>query len=242
MIFTKPTLIYKRFFSPQRQLYRQFKQLLGFTPYNITVYQQALRHSSVAETSLQNNERLEYLGDAILDAIIGAYLFKKFPKQGEGFLTEMRAKIVNRHRLGSIAQSLELKKYLQYNKDSMHANRNVLGNTLEALIGAIYLDKGYHVTYHFVINKIVSAHIDVNKLPYEDINYKSKLLEWGQKYNYNISFSVKEMELSDNEKSFIATVLLNEKVVASGQGMTKKSAQKNAAQKVYEQYNIGEER
>lgn len=232
---------YNRFFSPYRKFGQQLKKLLGFTPKNIHIFRLAFKHSSKSEKAHKSNERLEYLGDAILDAIISDFLFNKYPLRGEGFLTEMRAKIVNRKRLGEIGKHLDLKAFLDYDKAYVNVNSTILGNALEALIGAIYLDAGYDKTKHFVFKKILKPYIDLDQLQTADINYKSRLFEWSQKYDRKLEFEVLEEKVQKNVRLFIVAAFIDGEQLGKGQGRSKKDAQKAAAKQVYERMNVAKD-
>jgi len=172
--------IFKQFFPKESasSFKKHLKNLLGFTPGNIALYKTALTHRSVREASDENNERLEYLGDAILSALIADYLFKRYPYKEEGFLTEMRSKMVNRQQLNEIALRMGLKKITLYNKsDGSLKVSQIFGNTLEALVGAIYLDKGYKKTSRWVAERIILPHMYMEDVELLEINHKNKLYE-----------------------------------------------------------------
>ena len=159
------------------------QNVLGFKPGKLELYTTALSHRSVKDTAEENNERLEYLGDAILSAVVADYLFMRYPKKGEGFLTEMRSKMVNRQMLNDIAVKMGVKKITQFNKiDSSLKNSQIFGNTLEALVGAIYLDKGYKATLKWVTKRIILPHLLLDDLEAQDINIKNKLIGWAKTY------------------------------------------------------------
>ncbi len=163
----------KRLFSsksPDASFEAQLKNVLGIKPGNLLIYRTALSHRSVKDTPEENNERLEYLGDAVLSAVVADYLFKRYPYKGEGFLTEMRSKMVNRQQLNDIALKMGLRKLTFYNKfDSSLKGSQIFGNTLEAVVGAVYLDKGYAKTQHWVLKQIVIPHMFVDDLEAVDI-------------------------------------------------------------------------
>ncbi len=227
--------------SPHKKLTRQLRGLLGFTPANLSVFRLAFKHSSRSSDAYTSNERLEYLGDAILDSVISDYLFKKYPKRGEGFLTEMRSKIVNRQRLGEIGDQLSLQDFLDYDKGYVRVNGTILGNALEALIGAIYLDAGYGKTKQFVFKKMLAPFINLDNLQNSDINYKSRLFEWAQKYDYELEFKVLEEKKNGNIRIFVVGAYVEGIKQGVGEGRNKKSAQKQAARVVYEKKNVGED-
>ncbi len=197
----------------------------------------ALTHRSVSlkiNGTLVNNERLEFLGDAMLDAIIAEYLFKKYPTRNEGFLSKMRSKIVKRKQLNGMALSLGLDNLVQVINVNSNGGKHLYGNALEALIGAVYLDKGYETTRKFIIKKIIKKHIDLHELETIETDYKSRIIEWAQKNHTEISFDNQE-EYHNNEKSpiFVSRVLINNEILGEGKGSSKKEAEQNAAEHAY---------
>jgi len=177
----------------------------------------------------KNNERLEYLGDAVLELIVSDYLFAKFPYKSEGFLTEMRSKIVSRNQLGNIAIKMGLTNFLQHRMGNrLNVNRSsILGNTLEALIGALYIDLGYKKTKRIVLNKILKIYIDIEALESMELNFKSRLLEWGQKFSKTIRFEL----IGKKHKKYIVVVVIDEKEIAQAENYNKRNAEKMAAEK-----------
>ncbi len=233
--------INNRFFSKKKTLTSQLRSLLGFTPVNLYVFQLAFKHSSMSSQAHTNNERLEFLGDAVLDTVVSEYLFKKYPLRGEGFLTEMRSKIVNRKRLGDIGEKMFLQEFLDYDKSYVTVNSTILGNALEALIGAIYMDAGYQKTKEFVFEKILIPYIDLDELQVSDINYKSRLFEWSQKYNRELTFEVLDEKVKKNVRMFVVGAYIDGEMLGKGQGRSKKDAQKAAAKVVFDLLNVGED-
>ena len=197
-----------------------------------------MRHSSVAQVNERgikdSYERLEYLGDAILGMMVAEYLFSQFPFEEEGFLTEIRAKIVNRESLNKLAQKIGLKELVRYNHGS-RAHRSVYGDCMEALIGAVYLDHGFQSCRTFVIRKLIKPHYDLNELISTITNYKSKLLEWSQKTNNELKFEI----ISDEDRKFTSQVFINDEAMAKGFGFSKKKAEQDAARKTFEQLKLG---
>lgn len=227
--------------NEQREQFRQsLKNVLGFKPGNLDLYMTALSHRSVKETPEENNERLEYLGDAILSAVVADYLFMRYPKKGEGFLTEMRSKMVNRQMLNDIALKMGVKKITQFNKiDSALKNSQIFGNTLEALVGAIYLDKGYKQTLRWVTKRIVLPHLLLDDLEAQDINVKNKLIGWANKQNRTIDFETLEEKQEKGRRLFIVGVKLDGEVIAAGRGYNKKDASQMAAIQAVEKLGLG---
>jgi ribonuclease-3 len=218
---------------------KQLKAVLGFTPGNTALYKTALTHRSVKETSDENNERLEYLGDAILSALIADYLFKRYPYKEEGFLTEMRSKMVNRQQLNEIAIKMGLKKITVFNKsDSSLKISQIFGNTLEALVGAIYLDKGYKKTSKWVIDHIIIPHMFVEDLEILEINHKNKLYGWANKNGKLLEFETINEQIENGRRLFTIAAVVNGKVVAQGKAFNKKDASQIAAQIAVEKLGI----
>jgi len=226
--------------SPDKQLLLQLEHLLGFTPKHISYYRLALMHRSKPEDMSDSNERLEFLGDAILGAIIAEYLFKKYPYQPEGYLTELRSRIVRRETMNNVALRMGLNKLVQYNQNDRGLSRShIFGNALEALIGAVYLDQGFIKTRKFILNQIVREYIDLETMESTDTNYKNKLLSWAQRNNKELSFDTIDEKTEASRKLFTVGILLDGELVASGTGYNKKEAGQVAAQKALEVLKVG---
>lgn len=186
-----------------------------------------------------NNERLEFLGDAILGSIVAEYLFKKYPTQTEGYLTELRSKIVRRETLNNIAVRMGLQKIVQYNKNDKGLSRShIFGNALEALIGAVYLDRGFAKTKKFLIKQIIKPYIDLEEMASNDTNYKNRLLSWSQKNNHDLVFETVDEKTEGSRKVFTIAIVLNGKEVAYGTGFNKKEAGQVAANNALEKLKI----
>jgi ribonuclease-3 len=227
------------FFSPNKQLLLQLEHLLGYTPGHLPYYQLALMHRSKIEELAQNNERLEYLGDAMLGAIVAEYLFKKYPTQPEGFLTEMRSRIVRRETLNSVALRMGLNKLVQYNQNDRGLSRShIFGNALEALIGAVYLDQGFARTRRFILQMVIRPYIDIEAIESTDTNYKNRLLSWAQRSSRDLSFDTLSEKMEGVRKVFTVGIVLDGDVVATGTGFNKKEAGQLAAQKAIEVLKI----
>jgi ribonuclease-3 len=208
---------------------------LGFTPKHLPYYQLALMHRSKIEELDQNNERLEFLGDAVLGAIVAEYLFKKYPYQTEGYLTEMRSRIVRRETMNNVALRMGLQKMVQYNQNDRGLSRShIFGNALEALIGAVYLDQGFVRTRQFIVKQIIRPYIDIETMESTDTNYKNKLLSWAQRNNRILTFDTLEEKVEGSRKLFTMGVALEGELIASGTGYSKKEAGQVAAQKAIE--------
>jgi len=225
--------LYNRLFLSKKAFNGPLFNLLGFTPVNISIYRQAFIHSSASKGTKENNERLEYLGDAILDAVVSDILFKKYPKKTEGFLTQTRSKIVSRKMLGKIAKQMGIQELLKHSKLKIKDSPSVLGNALEALIGAIYLDQGYDKATSFISKKIISPYIDFNTLINEELNYKSKLLEWSQKNGKEISLDIVDERNYKAYRVFTAVAIIEKEELGRGKGRNKKNAENEAARMAY---------
>jgi ribonuclease-3 len=182
-----------------------------------------------------SNERLEYLGDAVLSSVVADYLFKKFPYKDEGFLTEMRSKIVSRDQLNKLSRKLGLDEFIQSNQDSRNVFRSMNGDAFEAFIGAMYLDRGYNFTHRVIVNRIIKVHFDVEELVNTEANFKSKLIEWSQKEHRNLSFNVVTEVGIGNSRQYLVEVTVDGNVCASGQDFSIKGAEKIAAEKACRQ-------
>lgn len=201
----------------------------------------AFRHKSVNKdvNGIKiNNERLEYLGDAILGSVIAEYLFKKFPYKGEGFLTEMRSKIVCRSNLDKLSRKLGIDKLIESSSDTKHAAKSMRGDAFEAFIGAMYLDKGYRFTYRVIIKRIINIHIDIDALEHLDTNFKSKLIEWSQKEKKEVEFRVIREKGDKNKHQYEVEVYVDEEAISRGIDFSIKGAEKIAAEKACNQLLI----
>lgn len=222
-------------FRKDKESYFCFYKILGFYPRNIQLYQQALLHKSTSIRSEKgrplNNERLEILGDAILDAIVGDIVYKHFEGRREGFLTNTRSKIVQRETLNKLAVEIGLDKLVKYSTRSSSHNSYMYGNAFEAFIGAIYLDQGYERCKRFMEEKIFKNYIDLDKMSRKEVNFKSKLIEWSQKSKVEVSFELIEQFLDEDYNPMFHTEIRIEGISAGkGTGYSKKESQQNAAQ------------
>ena len=209
--------------------------MLGFKPDNLALYKTALSHRSVREGADENNERLEFLGDAVLSSVIAHFLFRKYPYKDEGFLTEMRSKMVNRQKLNEIALKMGLKKITYYNKlDNALKVSQIFGNTLEALIGAVFLDKGYSKTQRWVEKYIISNHMFTDDLEAIEINIKNRLYGWANKNGKVLEFSTVKESMEGGRRLFTIGATIDGEVVAEAKGYNKKDASQLAAFKAVE--------
>ncbi len=229
-------LIYSK---KEREIRRQLRNVLGFTPTRINLYKTALSHRSVREGADENNERLEFLGDAILSTIVAHYLFMRYPYKEEGFLTEMRSKMVNRNKLNDIAVKIGLKKITLFNKfDATLKTSQIFGNTLEALVGAVYLDKGYDSTCDWVNRQIILPHLFMQELENLDINQKNKLFGWANRNGKTLEFETIREQQENGRRLFTIGAKIDGEIVAEGKAFNKKDASQVAAQIALEKLNI----
>jgi ribonuclease-3 len=224
----------KLFSSKRKEFYLFLKDILGIYPGNLKLYDIAFVHKSASTTdsmgNLINNERLEYLGDAILGAVVAEFLYNRFPQRGEGFLTQMRSKLVNRAFLTQLINETGLHQFIKSRTIGSTVASNIYGDALEALIGAIYLDKGFEKARYVIIKRFLNGYVDLNKMEEQDNNYKSQLIEWGQKNKMDVNFQTEE-EPSPNSKFsiFVSTVEIEKEIKGKGYGSSKKESQQNAA-------------
>lgn len=233
--------IYKLYFSPQRAFIKKIKNVLGFVPGNVTLYQMAFRHRSAAKLltngSKSSNERLEFLGDAILGSVVAELLFKNYPYKEEGFLTEMRSKIVNRANLNQLARKMGFDELIVFDQKSVNVqskHHSMLGDAFEALIGAVYLDKGYNFTQNLILKRIIKPYVDVHTLEITETNFKSRLIEWCQRQGKDVSFDVIDNGEGESAKLFTVQAIIDRENFGIGRDYNKKNAEKLAAEKACE--------
>lgn len=235
---------YKLYLSSDRKYVKKLKNLLGFIPGNLSLYRMAFRHKSIAtnvKKGVKNsNERLEFLGDAVLGSVVAEVLFKLYPYKDEGFLTELRSKIVSRVNLNALARKMGFEQLVEYDNRMVSNTRqgSLLGDAFEALIGAVYLDKGYEFTKDFLINHIIKSHIDIHKLEQTETNFKSKLIEWCQRHGKDVSFDLVENQEGESNKLFSVHAIIDGEVMGLGKEFSKKNAEKLAAEKACEALGI----
>jgi len=224
--------LHRIFGSAEQRIFRKnLRNLLGFRPRNFTVYEFALTHRSLKEPIDQNNERLEFLGDAILSSLVAEYLFKRYPYKGEGFVTEMRSKMVNRQQLNDIALRMGLSKIAIFNRsDGALRNSQIFGNTLEALVGAIYLDQGYAYTEKWVLRNLIQPHLSMDDLENIDLNLKNKLYGWVNRQGKTLEFVTLHEKLERGRRLFTIAAVIDGEPVAEGKGYNKKDASHIAAE------------
>ncbi|MCU0355047.1 MAG: ribonuclease III [Cytophagales bacterium] len=227
--------------SADKQLGKAVRQITGSRPRNLRLYKLALQHTSAAREInasgfRESNERLEYLGDAILGAVIADFLFKKFPFKEEGFLTEIRSRIVNRESLNALSKKIGLNQLIVFdgNRRTALTHKSMHGDALEALVGAIYLDKGFEATRRFIIQRLLKPHFDLENIVQNNPNYKSLMIEWAQRANKKLHFQILEERGALHNKEFIAQVIVDGQPIATGSGYSKKKAEQAAAEKACE--------
>ncbi|MGB0891799.1 MAG: ribonuclease III [Flavobacteriaceae bacterium] len=231
----------RRIVKPQNQededFYYELKALLNFKPIKLSHYKKAFTHRSLKMTDKKGNpinyERLEFLGDAMLGSVIAAYLYKKVPKGTEGYLTQMRSKVVSREHLNELGKDLELIKYVKSNITNDNVGDNIHGNIFEALIGAIYLDRGYNYCQQFIYDRVIEPYVDIERLEGKITSYKGLIIEWCQKQKNKYNFETYEDTGNQNIKHFSVKVSINGELIAKGRATSKKKAEEQAAKRVY---------
>ena len=223
-------------FSRKDKFSKNIKNIVGFYPSDVFLFKTSLVHKSAVHDSStgfkESNERLEFLGDAILGAIVAKYLFEKFPGKDEGFLTKMRSKIVSRQSLNALAVKIRLNNLIISRLDKNSKTESIYGNAFEALIGAIYLDKGLEVCETFLLKKVIEPNISLDKLENEETNFKSRIIEWAQKEKQDLAFEIIQEYGEGRGKEFEAVIVLDGKQTTTGRDRSKKGAEQKAAEKL----------
>lgn len=226
---------FQNYFSSDKKLFLSLRNILGFYPQNLSLYKQCLRHRSAAvslkDGADNSNERLEFLGDAVLGASVAHFLFRKFPFKDEGFLTKIRSRIVSRTNLNSLSRKLGLFNMIEVKRENEQIYKSAGGDALEAFIGAIYLDRGYNDAQTFVINKLIKLHLDIDEILNTDKDYKSKLVEWSQKEKRAIRYEVAAEKGAGLNRYYVIDLYVDEVKQSSGNGNSKKAAEQHAAEK-----------
>jgi ribonuclease-3 len=234
--------IIKKIFSKSRSLedgifFVTIEKIVGFTPKNIDFYKKAFTHRSSNILDKVGNpinyERLEFLGDAMLSAVIAAHLFKMVPTGDEGYLTKMRSKIVSREHLNELGKDLNLVQFVESKVPVQHFGENIHGNVFESLVGAIYLDKGYEYCRKFIQKRVIAPYVDIARLEGKVISYKSLVIEWCQKEKRLFHYEVFEDNGIDGERLFGVRLSIDEKVIAKARATSKKKAEEKASQRAY---------
>lgn len=219
------------------EFFDSLKKILGFKPKNLSIYETAFTHRSTNEKNEsgqpQNYERLEFLGDAMLGAVIAAHLYKKVPEGNEGYLTKMRSKVVSREHLNELGRDLNLTKFLKSSVPTQQFSGNIYGNVFEALVGAIYLDRGIKYCEKFIQKRVIKPYVDIKKLEGKVISYKSLFIEWCQKHKNAFQFEIYEDNGKDDPKHFAVRLKLDNEVVSKARATSKKKAEEQAAKRAY---------
>jgi len=231
----------RRIVKPQNKedenFYYELKELLNFKPIKLSLYKKAFTHRSLKLVDSKgypvNYERLEFLGDAILGTVIASYLFKKVPDGDEGYLTQMRSKVVSREHLNDLGKDLDLIKFVKSNISKEHVSNNIHGNIFEALIGAIYLDRGYNYCHQFIYEQVIMPYVDIERLEGKISSYKGFVIEWCQKQKKKYKFESYEDSGNQNKKHFSVRVSIDGNIIAKGRATSKKKAEEIAAKRVY---------
>ncbi len=233
-MFQKTHNTIRLFVLRNKEPYRVFYEMLGFCPNNIQLFKQACRHRSMARNNHEknHNERLEFLGDTVLSTIISDILYKEYGTKQEGFLSKTRSKIVQRDTLNQIAVSMGLDKIVESSTNNLAHNNYTYGNALEALIGAIYLDQGFDRCKEIVEKHIIKRHLDIDRMARQEVNFKSRLIEWCQHHRIPYNFEIDDISTDENKNPiFHARIFVADIITGEGKGYSKKEAQQNAAQK-----------
>lgn len=231
----RPLKFLQNYFSSDKKLFLSLRNILGFYPQNLSLYKQCLRHRSAA-TELKDgvdnsNERLEFLGDAVLGTTVAHYLFRKFPFKDEGFLTKIRSRIVSRSNLNSLSRKLGLFEMIEVKRENEQIYKSAGGDALEAFIGAIFLDRGYSYAQSFIVNKLIKIHLDLDEILNTDKDYKSKLVEWSQKEKKTIKYVVAAEKGTGHNRYYVIDLYVDEVKTTTGNGNSKKIAEQHAAEK-----------
>lgn len=215
----------------------KIQKIIKVKPSHLQIYQQAFTHASARKKDQNGNsinyERLEFLGDSILGAVISTFLFNNAPEGDEGYLTKMRSKIVSRKHLNQLGDELGLTDIMESNLPKNKLGKNISGNLFEALIGAIYVDKGYKACESFIHKKVISKYPDIEKLEKRIVSYKSLMIEWCQKNKFDFEYVIEDDFGKDIEKHFAVKLIINDEIIAKARGTSKKSAEEKASQRAY---------
>lgn len=234
-------------FRKEKELYSSIYSILGVYPRNIEYYKTALMHKSIAHRNAKgkpvNNERLEFLGDAILDAVVGDIVYQHFPGKREGFLTNTRSKLVQRETLGRLANDMGISRLILSAGHSNSHNSYLGGNAFEALVGALYLDYGYDACMEFMSSRVLGKRLNIDKVAYKEVNFKSKLIEWAQKNRVQMEFSMLDQQKDEHGSPvFVYEVVFEASIKAgSGKGYSKKESQQLASKLTLEQLRHNQE-
>ncbi len=238
-VFRRTLNLFQSYSSEDKNLRLVIESITGKKPITLKLYTLAIKHSSSSEPDKygrkESYERLEYLGDAYLGAIIAEYLYKKYPYKDEGFLTEIRSRLVNRESLNLLGRKLGLEKIIKVDrKNELYRHKSIYGDIMESLIGAIYLDHGFKYCKHFILHKLIEPNFDIDKIINENTNYKSQIIEWSQKNGKEVRFETESVVEKGNYKEFEVSIFIENNFIVKGHGPNKKKAEQSAARKAYE--------
>lgn len=234
-MFDSIRLFFRLRYSPDKTYYRIANELFGICPNNIELYKLALIHRSASlfldDGTPINNERLEFLGDAVIESIVSDYLFIEFPEANEGFLTQLRARLVSRSALNRLAQKIGLDRYIITQAHNTYSQKHLFGDALEAMMGAVYLDKGYDFANRLLINRLLKKYVDLDGMTEQETDFKSRLIEWSQKNKSDLRFDTSPSERYTNQSPHFRTrVYIGGQCAGTGEGHSKKSSEQKAAQ------------
>jgi ribonuclease-3 len=233
------TQIYNRYFSSEKRFVNDVRTLLGITPVRTSLYRIAFTHSSRKAEVGRNNERLELLGDAVFDLVVSEYIYKRYPYRDEGFLSEMRSKIVSRNQINALAQTIGLGSFVETSlSDKKLRNSSTLGNAFEAMLGALYLDQGYTVAYRFIYYKILVVHFDLAEVEELTLNFKSDLIQYCQKQDLSFDFTLTDEVSTSRGKKFTVGLYIEGELVSEATNYNKKQAEQAAAEKAVKKLGI----
>lgn len=231
--------LFHSFSTEDQQLRKVVRSITGKKPITLKLYKLAIKHSSASDPDKygrkESYERLEYLGDAFLGAVVAEYLYKKYPYKDEGFLTEIRSRIVNRESLNQLGKKLGLADLIEFElQKGLKTHRSLYGDIMEAMVGAVYLDYGFIACRHFILHRLIEPNFNIDKIVSENPNFKSQIIEWSQKNGKEISFETENVESKGNFKEFEVSLFIEGKFVVNGHGPNKKKAEQSAARKALE--------
>ena len=238
-MFEKLLKIYYKRFGVDKRYYQILDQIFGLYPNNIELYKLALIHRSASlhldDGTLMNNERLEFLGDSILESVVSDYLYIEYPNEAEGFLTQMRSKIVSRTSLKALCLSIGLDRYIIYQTNGNYTQKHIWGDAMEAMLGAIYLDKGYEYVNRLIINDLLLNHMDIEEVSITETDFKSRIIEWCQKSRRTIAFNTNHADGSTAKNPLFHSIILVDGLeIGFGTGSSKKEAEQSASYSVSE--------
>jgi len=238
-VFRRILNLFQSYSSEDKSLRLVVESITGKKPVTLKLYKLAIKHSSSSETDKygrkESYERLEYLGDAYLGAVVAEFLYKKYPYKDEGFLTEIRSRIVNRESLNLLGRKLGLEKIIKVDrKNGLHRHKSIYGDIMESLIGAIYLDHGFKFCQHFILRKLIEPNFNIDKLINENPNFKSQIIEWSQKNGKDVRFETENITEKGDFKEFEVSLFIENEFVVKGHGTNKKKAEQSAARKALE--------